>query len=253
MTAPVLVSALAAALLPKHVPEFMRAPLMVHVSAGLVGIVSGFLALSVSKGSTLHRKSGIVFVYAMITMGLFASVVAASEPKVSSVVGGVFAVYLVVSALTTVRPPTDWSLRLNRGGMVLAFMFSLTYVAFGILSYARDNGISDGVPAPVPIILGVIALLAGIGDLRMIRAGGIRGSRRLARHLWRMCFALFVASGSFFLGQARVIPKPIRIFPLLAMLAVAPLVAMAYWLWRIRVRRKLQGIVIAVIPETEAA
>lgn len=31
----------------------------------------------------------------------------------------------------------------------------------------------------------------------MIRAGGIRGTRRLARHLWRMCFGLFIASGSF--------------------------------------------------------
>jgi hypothetical protein len=31
--------------------------------------------------------------------------------------------------------------------------------------------------------------------------------------LWRMSFALLIAAFSFFLGQAKVIPKPIRIIP----------------------------------------
>jgi hypothetical protein len=92
-------------------------------------------------------------------------------------------------------------------------------------------------------------LLAGIGDVRMIRSGLLRGAPRLARHLWRMCFALFIAAGSFFLGQAKVIPKPIRIIPLLAIPVVAVLVTMLYWLWRIRVRRSFARIVQIGAPE----
>jgi len=42
----------------------------------------------------------------------------------------------------------------------------------------------------------------------------------------------FIATGSFFLGQAKVIPKPIRIIPLLAILALLPLVLTLYWLAR---------------------
>jgi hypothetical protein len=68
----------------------------------------------------------------------------------------------------------------------------------------------------------------------MIRTGGLFGAQRIARHLWRMCFSLFIASGSFFLGQAKVIPKPIRIVPLLAIPALLPLVLMFYWLLRVR-------------------
>jgi len=34
----------------------------------------------------------------------------------------------------------------------------------------------------------------------------------LARHLWRMCFRLFFATGSLFVGQA--IPTPLRVMPL---------------------------------------
>jgi peptidoglycan/LPS O-acetylase OafA/YrhL len=82
-------------------------------------------------------------------------------------------------------------------------------------------------------------LLAAFGDWRMIRSGGVNGPRRLARHLWRMCVALFIASGSFFLGQMKFVPEPLRIVPLLAALGVAPLVVLLYWMWRVRVRRTL--------------
>jgi hypothetical protein len=68
----------------------------------------------------------------------------------------------------------------------------------------------------------------------MMRAGGLQGAQRITRHLWRMCFSLFIASGSFFLGQAKVIPKPIRILPLLAIPALLPLVLLFYWLVRVR-------------------
>jgi hypothetical protein len=87
-------------------------------------------------------------------------------------------------------------------------------------------------------------LLAAIGDLRAIRSGGLRGSRRLARHLWRMCFGLFIATGSFFLGQMKFIPEPVRIVPLLLVLAFAPILFLFYWMWRVRVRGRLSGILI---------
>ncbi len=86
-------------------------------------------------------------------------------------------------------------------------------------------------------------VLAAIGDLRAIRLGGLRGSRRLARHLWRMCFGLFIATGSFFLGQMKFIPEPVRIVPLLLVLAFAPILFLFYWMWRVRVRGRLSGIV----------
>ena len=99
-----------------------------------------------------------------------------------------------------------------------------------------------------PLVIGTVMLLAAIGDLRAIRTGGLRGSRRLARHLWRMCFGLFVATGSFFLGQMKFIPEPIRIVPLLLVLAFAPILFLSYWMWRVRVRGSLAGIVVGAIP-----
>jgi hypothetical protein len=62
-----------------------------------------------------------------------------------------------------------------------------------------------------------------------------------------MCLALLIATFSFFVGQAEVIPKPIRIYPLLVIPPLVVLAALLYWLWRVRVRRSLRGIV-GVIP-----
>jgi hypothetical protein len=96
----------------------------------------------------------------------------------------------------------------------------------------------DGVPV-VALIYGVILLLAGLGDVRVLVRGALRGSARITRHMWRMCFAMFNATGSFFLGQADVIPEPLRIWPLLFLLAFLPLLAMLYYFARKSVRRRL--------------
>ena len=70
----------------------------------------------------------------------------------------------------------------------------------------------------------------------MILRGGIAGSARIARHLWRMSAALTIASGSFFLGQQRVMPAAMRGSPWLFVPVFAPLLLMVFWLIRVRFR-----------------
>ena len=72
----------------------------------------------------------------------------------------------------------------------------------------------------------------------MLTRGGISGRPRLIRHLWRMCFGLFIATGSFFLGQQQVFPEPIRKQYLLAPLAILPLPLMIFWLVRVSLAKQ---------------
>jgi uncharacterized membrane protein len=217
--------------------------LIVHATAGMTGLISGFFALSVAKGSRLHKLAGRVFFYAMMTMGFLATGISVYEGKAP--LGGLFAAYLIFTALTTVRPLAHEPRGLGLGLGLFALAFSVSCVWMGVEAMGSPSGMKDGAPFGMLFFLSAIALLAGAGDLRMIRAGGVRGARRIARHLWRMCFGLFIATGSFFLGQQRFIPEPIRIPGLLMLLAVLPLVALLYWLWRVRVRHNLRGLVMA--------
>ena len=105
----------------------------------------------------------------------------------------------------------------------------------------------DGVPAGMHFFMATIILLAAVGDLRMIWAGGIRGTRRVARHLWRMCFALFIASGSFAaqLPQMKLLPPSIPLVPLIVVMGAGPLVVLLYWMWRVRLKQNLRGMMTA--------
>jgi len=213
--------------------------LVTHIVGAALALVSGYVALYAAKGATLHRKSGILFVYAMLAMTVFGALLAAERANnwtSVNVSAATLTSYLVITALTTVRPFSKGGRWLDRGGMLLASTLALTDLTFGLQAIAA-GGRRNGVPAFPFFMFGGIALFASVGDFRMLRSGALQGVARLRRHLWRMTFALFIAAMSFFLGQAKVIPKPIRIPALLALPVLAVLLTMLYWLWRVRVRR----------------
>lgn len=197
-----------------------------HVTAGAVAVVAGLIALYVLKGGTLHRRSGTVFVYAMLAMSLSGAVMAVGrEGAAINIPAGLVTAYLVVTALATVRPSSAGSRRLDRAAMIAAFAIGAAAILLAITAGARN-----GMAYPL-VMFGLVALCAAVGDRRMIRAGGLKGAPRLRRHLWRMCAALFIAAASFFLGPVRRIPEPLRI-PALRLIPFMVLVTMAYWLWR---------------------
>ena len=95
-------------------------------------------------------------------------------------------------------------------------------------------------------VLATVMILAAAGDVRILRFGMPRGGPRLARHLWRMCFALFIAAGSFFSIRgrvARVLPEPFTTGPMRALPILLLFGAMFYWLARVRGRRPLPVLV----------
>jgi len=146
---------------------------------------------------------------------------------------GLVTAYLVLSGLLTVRPSSPRTRYIERGVMVAAFAFSGATLVLSMASASRGE-LAFAVPA---MMFGLLALCAGVGDWRMLRAGGLRGRERLRRHLWRMCTALFVASGSFFLGPVRRIPEPLRAAPF-RVIPLLVLLAMVYWLWRLGRKRR---------------
>ena len=217
----------------------MQVTLAVHIIAGTVALASGYVALYAAKGAKVHRKSGMLFVAAMLVMaagGIALATLRNNQWTAVNTSGGLLTAYLVITSLTTVRPVARGSRWLHIGGMLMASLLSLADLTLGVEAIAL-GGSRNGVPFFPFVMFGVIALLAAVGDFRVLRSGALQGAARLSRHLWRMTYALFIAAMSFFFGQAKVIPKPIRIMPLLAVPVVAVLVTLLYWLWRVRAKR----------------
>ena len=218
--------------------------LPIHIVAGGLAIILGAVALLASKGATLHRRSGLLFVYAMLTMGISGSILALRQSLTNAnVLGGFMSAYFVTTALTTVRPASAWTRRLNIGALVVAITLAVIEIGLGFKALASPRGTINGVPFFMLFFLATITTLAAAGDVHVMRLGALRAKARLARHLWRMCFALFIAAGSFFSIRARVakiFPEPLTTPTMRALPVVLVFVAMFYWLWRVRGRRTLR-------------
>ena len=78
-----------------------------------------------------------------------------------------------------------------------------------------------------------MALLFAAGDVRMLARGGVSDAQRIARHLVRMCFALFIATGSLFLARPHLFPALLRKTHILFLLGILPLILMVFWLFRV--------------------
>lgn len=192
----------------------------------------GGLALLAPKGGRLHRRSGWLFVGSMLVMGLTAAVL-------GNIGGGLMAAYFVVTALTTVRPAAAWARWVNAGALAVAGVLALSSIDKGLEALASPGGALNGVPFFMLFFIGGVMTMAAVGDVRVMWSGPPRGTPRLARHLRRMCFGLFIAAGSFFSIEARVatiLPWPFTTAAMRALPVALVFIAMFYWLWRIRVR-----------------
>lgn len=228
----------------------MSGILAVHILTGSLGILSGFVALYSAKGKPLHRKAGMVFVYVMLTMTLTGAVIAVTRRAgpTLNVPAALTTAYLVFTGVTTVRPLPKGGRNASLVAMVVALVTGLVSLSFAFAAIA-DGGTWKGIPAFAYCMFAPMGILGAVGDLRMMRAGGIRGVPRIARHLWRMSLALFVATMSFFIGQAKVIPEAYRNRLVLALPVLAVLVTLLYWVWRVRFRRRLPRMVAVGAPE----
>jgi uncharacterized membrane protein len=214
----------------------------IHIIAGGLAIVLGAIALSVKKGGIIHRRVGLVFVYAMLVLGTTAAILGSLKGQWGNVFGGLMSVYFVVTALTTVRPESRWTRQINVAGLVVAVCLAVIDIMGGVKAFNSPRGSLNGAPFQMLFFIATVMMLAAIGDARIMRFGIPRGGPRLARHLWRMCFALFIAAGSFFSIRARVakiLPGPLTTAPMRALPILLLFIAMFYWLWRVRGRRPL--------------
>lgn len=206
----------------------------IHIIAGALSLIAGAVALFAAKGSWLHRKSGLTFVIAMLVMTVSAVIAATTDrPNPGNVVAGTLTFYLVATSLLTIRQDIPQLRALLTGLMLTAFAVGVAGTAVGFAAMQHPDGEIDGIPGPPLLMFAMVAIIGGIGDFRLLRRGGIDGKRRIARHLWRMTYALWIATTSFFIGQAKFIPETLRHWELLVIPPLLVLGMLIYWMIRV--------------------
>lgn len=214
--------------------------LYAHIGGGTVGLLSGVVALAAAKGGRIHRAAGNVFFVSMLVMAGIGGAVSPFLNDRISTVAGFMTFYLIATAWITAR---------RRQGVSPFEILGLAIAASGVVStfvliwLARQtpDGTLDGAPPQAFYIFALVSTVALLGDLKLVLRRGIAGAQRIARHVWRMCFGLFVASGSLFLGQQQVFPEWLQATPLLYIAGLAPLPFLIFWMFRVRLSKRYRA------------
>lgn len=229
---------------PALVHAAAAAILYLHIGAGSVALLSGTAAFVFRKGSSRHRLAGKIFVVSMLIMSAIGATVAPflPTPERASVVAGGLTFYLVLSAWTAVTRKPGRIGAYDYGLLLASLSVTMAGAYFFGLAMQDPRGMLDGQPGAAFVMFMLIGSLAAVGDLRLILKRGVSGATALARHLWRMTVALFIAANSLFLGQQQVFPQALRQSGLLNVPALLILLLLLYWLgqvaWGVQRRRR---------------
>jgi len=205
----------------------MNALTVFHVAAGSLALASGAFALALRKGKRRHTWAGRTFVAAMLAMVVTASILRGS-PGATIFVG-----YFVLTSWWAIRRPVVRADRYDAIGFAAALLLATGFIVHGFEVISNPTSRTEDQPG-VQFTSAAIMLLAAGFDLRLLLRRELSALGRITRHLCRMCFAFFIATGSFFLGQQDEMPAAVRGSPVLFVLAFAPFGFLVFWLVRVR-------------------
>jgi hypothetical protein len=207
--------------------------LILHIASGTTGLLSGAVTMAFRKGSRRHGLAGDVFVLSMLSLGVTAAVLATMRHQVGNFVGGIFTCYFVATAWLTARRRDDKAGVLDWIALMAITAIVVSHVTLGVRALLSESGKVFGAPAGAYFFTALIAALCASGDIRMLRRG-LAARQRMVRHLWRMSFSWFAASGSIFIARPHLFPMVLRTTHIVALLGFLPLFFLFFWIARVR-------------------
>lgn len=221
----------------------------VHALTGTAIVLSGALALLLSKGSSQHILAGRVFVGLMLLMGPVVAAGAWYAPGSISPLGMLFMgfiIYLVVSAWSTIRRSERSLVPLDFVAPVVALCISITGVVMGFDAYDNPSIGENIPPKEAYFFFAGLAFVAMLLDVNNLRVGGVRGKHRIVRHVWRTTCALFFATSSFFTGPGSIVfPESVRGNSVLSIPEFLVVILAIFWIYRLLFSKRqlsLKGI-----------
>ncbi|MCO7224303.1 hypothetical protein [Pleionea sp. CnH1-48] len=181
--------------------------LILHIATGTIAVFAGILGLLTKKGGRLHRKAGNVFFITMLIQAFMGFVLAMVDSFMITAMAGIFTCYLVATAWSVVRSAPGSLSVFDYVAPVFALLVFGVCGFLGLEAQSSNSGTLRGISYEYYYFFATMALVAGGLDIRMLLTKGVVGGHRIARHLWRMCFALYLSLGSFVEQSADRIPK----------------------------------------------
>ena len=182
-----------------------RILLVLHITGGSLGLLTGTVSLIRKKGDRPHRITGKVFAYSMLVAGISSLGLASIHPNYFLFIVGVFTIYLVATGYRYLnlksignnqKPKViDWAITV---GMLVA---GVAFIGFGIRLLL--GGTNFGI---VLITFGTLGLRLVRTDFSNYKGKAITKNYWMLAHLQRMTGAYIAAATAFFVVNAKYSP-----------------------------------------------
>jgi uncharacterized membrane protein len=181
-----------------------------HIVSGTLGMLSGFVAVFLRKGSYRHGIAGNIFVLFMLSLsltGVYLALMKLSEPgQPPNLIGGTLTFYMVTTAWLTAKRQAGKPGIVDWGLLLVVLSVAAVEVTWGVDASMSPTRLKYDYPPAPHFFMGWLALLAATGDVRMIVRRGIAGTQRIARHLWRMLLCAVHCVSVDLFGAATSLP-----------------------------------------------
>jgi uncharacterized membrane protein len=209
--------------------------LILHITSGSIGLITGTINLLRRKGDALHRKTGTLFTWAMILAGISAITLSILRPNYFLTIVGIFTLYMVGTGKRYIQQrrsevdndpaALDWILTI---GMAIT---GVVFIALGLLQL-----IGKEMFGIVYVVFGAIGILFVRTDLKNYRGKAMDRNYWLLAHLQRMTGSYIAALTAFLVVNADKLPAfiPGMVYWLLPSAILTPLIIQ--WSTKYRVR-----------------
>jgi hypothetical protein len=124
--------------------------LLLHITGGTVGLITGYAALAVRKGSRRHILIGIVFCIAMLIMASDGAFLAVVKAQPGNVIGGLLTLYMISTAWMAARRHDGKIRWFDWAALIMISAVAVAMAMFGVQATRSQTGcVSTSLPAPI--------------------------------------------------------------------------------------------------------
>lgn len=200
--------------------------LMVHITGGSVGLLSGTVNMIRKKGDRVHRRIGKIFSYGMFAAGISALALSVMNPNYFLFIVGIFTLYMVATGeryLINKKLQPEW---IDWALTVVMLVFGVGFIGFG--TWHIVSGHTFGI---VFLVFGLISLNYVRLDWRNYQGKSKFKNQGITEHIQRMCGVYIAATTAFVVVNISF--QPSFVLWLLPSVVVTPLIVRWTRAWAI--------------------
>ncbi|MGH1387633.1 DUF2306 domain-containing protein [Kordia sp.] len=195
----------------------------IHATLGSIAFIAGFIAIIAKKGNTTHKKSGIVFYYAMLAAALSALVIAVlpkhESPFLFTI--GLFSSYFIITGYRALRfKKPNPRLIVDKIISVLMILTGIVMILYPLISTGKINTVLG--------IFGTLGIIFAIRDLLLFKNAKKLRKSWLKLHIGKMLGGYISAVTAFIVVNQFIPGIAGWLVP-----SVFGAAYMNYWFWKL--------------------